>query len=195
VSGNHPTAGYVLIAVATLHQSLLLPPWSDLPNRSFLSDGMPLGISLVSVQLHVGVPSEHNILMHLRSTNWCCSPVDRCSAPCTAHQVTSSLVRETPKPNPKNYGYKFGQEEETYKCRSRLLCQFNLPIRFAPTRVNLFLAAWPVIGIWFTSWASAPWRSTSTASTSTSPSLTHNVIGTWQMLNRANWDGSDARSV
>jgi len=40
--------------------------------------------------------------------------------------VTSSLVRETTETESQNYGYKFGQEEETYN------------------------GAWPVIGIWFT---------------------------------------------
>jgi photosystem II P680 reaction center D1 protein len=44
--------------------------------------------------------------------------------------VTSSLIRETTENESANEGYKFGQEEETYRSCSRLLWSFNLPIRF-----------------------------------------------------------------
>merc|ERR1712196_54343 len=44
--------------------------------------------------------------------------------------VTSSLIRETTENESANYGYKFGQEEETYNiCSSRLLRSSNLSIR------------------------------------------------------------------
>ena len=36
------------------------------------------------------------------------------SVQCTVGLVTSSLIRETTETESQNYGYKFGQEEETY---------------------------------------------------------------------------------
>ncbi|PNT61161.1 hypothetical protein BRADI_5g10967v3 [Brachypodium distachyon] len=57
--------------------------------------------------------------------------------------VTSSLIRETTENESANEGYKFGQEEETYNIVaahvSTTLCS-----------LHFFLAAWPVVGIWFT---------------------------------------------
>ena len=68
--------------------------------------------------------------------------------------VTSSLVRETTETESQNYGYKFGQEEETYNiCAAhgyfgRLIFQYA---SFNNSRsLHFFLAAWPVVGIWFT---------------------------------------------
>ncbi len=53
-----------------------------------------------------------------------------------------------------NYGYKFGQEEETYNIVAahgyfgRLIFQYA---SFNNSRsLHFFLAAWPVVGIWFT---------------------------------------------
>ena len=67
--------------------------------------------------------------------------------------VTSSLVRETTENESQNYGYKFGQEEETYNLVAahgyfgRLIFQFA---SFNNSRsLHFFLAAWPVVGIWF----------------------------------------------
>jgi photosystem II P680 reaction center D1 protein len=69
--------------------------------------------------------------------------------------VTSSLVRETTETESQNYGYKFGQEEETYNIVAahgyfgRLIFQYA---SFNNSRsLHFFLAALPVIGIWFTS--------------------------------------------
>jgi len=69
-------------------------------------------------------------------------------------KVTSSLVRETTETESQNYGYKFGQEEETYNIIAahgyfgRLIFQYA---SFNNSRsLHFFLAAWPVIGIWFT---------------------------------------------
>jgi photosystem II P680 reaction center D1 protein len=69
--------------------------------------------------------------------------------------VTSSLVRETTESESQNYGYKFGQEEETYNIVAahgyfgRLIFQYA---SFNNSRsLHFFLAAWPVVGIWFTS--------------------------------------------
>jgi photosystem II P680 reaction center D1 protein len=68
--------------------------------------------------------------------------------------VTSSLVRETTEKESLNYGYKFGQEEETYNIVAahgyfgRLIFQYA---SFNNSRsLHFFLAAWPVVGIWFT---------------------------------------------
>jgi photosystem II P680 reaction center D1 protein len=54
--------------------------------------------------------------------------------------VTSSLIRETTEEVSQNYGYKFGQEEETY----------NIVAAHNSRSLHFFLAAWPVVGIWFT---------------------------------------------
>lgn len=69
--------------------------------------------------------------------------------------VTSSIIRETTEKESQNYGYKFGQEEETYSISAahgyfgRLFWQFA---SFNNSRsLHFFLAAWPVIGIWFAS--------------------------------------------
>ena len=66
--------------------------------------------------------------------------------------VTSSIVRETTETESQNYGYKFGQEEETYSIIAahgyfgRLIFQYA---SFNNSRsLHFFLAAWPVVGIW-----------------------------------------------
>jgi len=71
--------------------------------------------------------------------------------------VTSSLVRETTGES-QNYGYKFGQEEETYN----IVAATVISVDWLEERIRLFwelmrtvvppllLAAWPVVGIWFT---------------------------------------------
>lgn len=76
---------------------------------------------------------------------------------CATHGslVTSSLVRETTETESQNYGYKFGQEEETYSIVAahaylgRLLWQYA---SFNNSRsLHFVMAALPVIGIWFAS--------------------------------------------
>lgn len=69
--------------------------------------------------------------------------------------VTSSLIRETTEYESQNYGYKFGQEQETYNLVSahgylgRLLWQYA---SFNNSRsLHFVMAAFPVIGIWFAS--------------------------------------------
>ena len=66
--------------------------------------------------------------------------------------VTSSLIRETTEQVSQNYGYKFG-EEETYNIVAahgyfgQLIFQYA---SFNNSRsLHFFLAAWPVVGIWF----------------------------------------------
>jgi photosystem II P680 reaction center D1 protein len=67
--------------------------------------------------------------------------------------VISSLIRETTENESVNYGYKFGQEEETYNivavygyfgCLIFQYASFNNFCAF-----YFFLGMWPVVGIWF----------------------------------------------
>jgi photosystem II P680 reaction center D1 protein len=68
--------------------------------------------------------------------------------------VTSSIIRETNLTESANYGYRFGQEEETYNIVAahgyfgRLIVQYA---SFNNSRsLHFFLGAWPVVGIWLT---------------------------------------------
>ncbi|KAG4914214.1 hypothetical protein JHK87_051886 [Glycine soja] len=95
------------------------------------SDGMPLGISGVAGVFGGSLFSA----MH-------------------GSLVTSSLIRETTENESANEGYRFGQEEETYNIVAahgyfgRLIFQYA---SFNNSRsLHFFLAAWPVVGIWFT---------------------------------------------
>ncbi|TRV32253.1 MAG: photosystem II q(b) protein, partial [Microcystis flos-aquae Mf_QC_C_20070823_S20D] len=99
------------------------------------SDGMPLGISGTFNFMFV-FQAEHNILMHPFHMLGVAG-VFGGSLFSAMHGslVTSSLVRETTEIESQNYGYKFGQEEETY----------NIVAAH-----GYFGRAWPVIGIWFT---------------------------------------------
>jgi photosystem II P680 reaction center D1 protein len=119
------------------------------------SDAMPLGISGTFNYMLV-FQAEHNILMHpfhmLGVAGVFGGSVVLCDARFTL--VTSSLVRETTETESQNYGYKFGQEEETYNIVAahgyfgRLIFQYA---SFNNSRsLHFFLAAWPVVGIWFT---------------------------------------------
>ena len=77
------------------------------------SDGMPLGISGTFNFMFV-FQAEHNILMHpFHMAGVAGMFEDLYSQQCTV-LVTSSLIRETTEQESQNYGYKFGQEEETY---------------------------------------------------------------------------------
>jgi len=73
--------------------------------------------------------------------------------------VTSTLVRETTENESQNYGYRFGQEEETYNIVAahgyfgRLVGRTNeiiLGVNANSRSLHFFMAAWPVVGIWFT---------------------------------------------
>jgi photosystem II P680 reaction center D1 protein len=76
---------------------------------------------------------------------------------CATHGslITSTIVRETTENESQNYGYKFGQEQETYSIigahayLGRLLWQYA---SFNNSRsLHFVMAALPVIGIWFAS--------------------------------------------
>jgi photosystem II P680 reaction center D1 protein len=117
------------------------------------SDAMPLGISGTFNYMLV-FQAEHNILMHPFHMLGVAG-VFGGSLFSAMHGslVTSSLVRETTETESQNYGYKFGQEEETYNIIAahgyfgRLIFQYA---SFNNSRsLHFFLAAWPVVGIWF----------------------------------------------
>jgi len=119
------------------------------------SDGMPLGIS-GTFNFMLVFQAEHNILMHPFHMLGVAGVFGgSLFAAMHGSLVTSSLVRETTEAESQNYGYKFGQEEETYNIVAahgyfgRLIFQYA---SFTNSRsLHFFLAAWPVVGIWFTS--------------------------------------------
>jgi len=119
------------------------------------SDGMPLGISGTFNFMFV-FQAEHNILMHPFHMLGVAGVFGGAFfSAMHGSLVTSSLIRETSENVSQNYGYKFGQEEETYNIVAahgyfgRLIFQYA---SFNNSRsLHFFLAAWPVIAIWFTS--------------------------------------------
>ena len=119
------------------------------------SDGMPLGISGTFNYMLV-FQAEHNILMHPFHMLGVAGVFGGALfSAMHGSLVTSSLIRETTEKVSQNYGYKFGQEEETYNIVAahgyfgRLIFQYA---SFNNSRsLHFFLAAWPVVGIWFTS--------------------------------------------
>ena len=119
------------------------------------SDGMPLGIS-GTFNFMLVFQAEHNILMHPFHMLGVAGVFGGALfSAMHGSLVTSSLIRETSETVSQNYGYKFGQEEETYNIVAahgyfgRLIFQYA---SFNNSRsLHFFLAAFPVIGIWFTS--------------------------------------------
>ena len=118
------------------------------------SDGMPLGISGTFNYMLV-FQAEHNILMHPFHMLGVAGVFGGALfSAMHGSLVTSSLVRETTETESQSKGYKFGQEEETYNIVAahgyfgRLIFQYA---SFNNSRsLHFFLAAWPVVGIWFT---------------------------------------------
>ncbi|MCH9715201.1 MAG: photosystem II q(b) protein [Cyanobacteria bacterium] len=117
------------------------------------SDPMPLGIS-GTFNFMLVLQAEHNVLMHPFHMLGVAG-VFGGSLFSAMHGslVTSSLVRETTEAESHNRGYKFGQAEETYNIVAahgyfgRLIFQYA---SFNNSRsLHFFLAAWPVVGIWF----------------------------------------------
>ncbi len=119
------------------------------------SDGMPLGIS-GTFNFMLVFQAEHNILMHPFHMLGVAG-VFGGSLFSAMHGslVTSSVWFVRPlKLSQQNYGYKFGQEEETYNIVAahgyfgRLIFQYA---SFNNSRsLHFLLGAWPVVGIWFT---------------------------------------------
>ncbi|MBD2663484.1 photosystem II q(b) protein [Richelia sinica] len=117
------------------------------------SDGMMLGISGTFNFMIVFSP-EHNVLMHPFHMLGVAGVFGgSLFAAMHGSLVTSSLVKETSEIESLNAGYKFGQNEETYNIVAahgyfgRLIFQYA---SFNNSRsLHFFLAAWPVVGIWF----------------------------------------------
>ncbi|KAI0492212.1 hypothetical protein KFK09_026481 [Dendrobium nobile] len=129
------------------------------PANSYLSTiGFKAYLELVTWVVSgnlVSVWAEHNILMHLFHMLGVAG-VFGGSLFSAMHGslVTSSLIRETTENESANEGYRFGQEEETYNIVAahgyfgRLIFQYA---SFNNSRsLYFFLAAWPIVGIWFT---------------------------------------------
>ena len=96
------------------------------------SDGMPLGISGTFNFMFV-FQAEHNILMHpFHMAGVAGMFGGSLFSAMHGSLVTSSLIKETTETESQNYGYKFGQEEETYNivACTRLLWSSNLPVCF-----------------------------------------------------------------
>jgi photosystem II P680 reaction center D1 protein len=118
------------------------------------SDGMPLGIS-GTFNFMLVFQAEHNILMHPFHILGVMG-VFGGSLFSAMHGslVTSTLLSESSFNQTLNSGYYFGQEDETYSISAahgyfgRLIFQYA---SFNNSRsLHFFLAAWPVLGIWFT---------------------------------------------
>lgn len=118
------------------------------------SDGMPLGIS-GTFNFMLVFQAEHNILLHPFHMMGVIG-VFGGSLFSAMHGslVTSTLLSETNENESANLGYRFGQETETYSIVAahayfgRLLFQYG---SFNNSRsLHFFLAAFPVICIWFT---------------------------------------------
>ena len=151
VSGNFPIV-WVCVLGSVLHTAapvaaasavFLVYPFG----QGSFSDAMPLGISGTFNYMLV-FQAEHNILMHPFHMLGVAG-VFGGSLFSAMHGslVTSSLVRETTETESQNYGYKFGQEEETYNIVAahgyfgRLIFQYA---SFNNSRsLHFFLAAWP----------------------------------------------------
>ena len=119
------------------------------------SDGMPLGISGTFNFMFV-FQAEHNILMHPFHMLGVAGVFGGALfSAMHGSLVTSSIIKETTEDVSQNYGYKFGQDEETYNIVAahgyfgRLIFQYA---SFNNSRsLHFFLATFPVVGIWLTS--------------------------------------------
>lgn len=117
------------------------------------SDGLMLGVS-GTFNFMIVFQAEHNILMHPFHMLGVAGVLGGALfSAMHGSLVTSSLVRETTENESQNYGYRFGQEEETYNLVAahgyfgRVLFQH---VSFNNSRsLHFFLGAWPVVGIWF----------------------------------------------
>ncbi|CAN6476858.1 unnamed protein product [Victoria cruziana] len=114
----------------------------------------PIGIS-DNFNFMIVFQAEHNILMHpFHMLGVAGVFVGSLFSAMHGSLVTSSLIRETTKNGSANEGYRFGQEEETYNIVAahgyfgQLIFQYT---SFNNSRsLHFFLAAWPVVGMWFT---------------------------------------------
>jgi photosystem II P680 reaction center D1 protein len=118
------------------------------------SDGMPLGIS-GTFNFMLVFQAEHNILMHpFHILGVAAVFGGSLFSAMHGSLVTSSLLAETSGDVSLNSGYRFGQEDETYSISAAHGYFGRLILRYASFNnsrsLHFFLAAAPVIGIWFT---------------------------------------------
>jgi len=157
------------------------------------SDGMPLGISGTFNFMFV-FQAEHNILMHPFHMLGVAGVFGGALfAAMHGSLVTSSLIAETTALDSQNYGYKFGQKEETYNIVAahgyfgRLIFQYA---SFNNSRsLHFFLAVWPVTCIWLTAMGVSTMAFNLNGFNFNQSILAANgsVIPTWaDVLNRAN---------
>ncbi|AFY47004.1 photosystem II DI subunit, Q(B) protein [Nostoc sp. PCC 7524] len=157
------------------------------------SDGMMLGISGTFNFMIVFSP-EHNILMHPFHMIGVAGVFGGALfSAMHGSLVTSTLVKETSEAESANAGYKFGQEEETYNIVAahgyfgRLIFQYA---SFNNSRsLHFFLAAWPVVGIWFAALGISTMSFNLNGFNFNNSILDHQgrTIDTWaDLLNRAN---------
>ena len=127
--------------------------------------------------------SRQNIISScIHSTCWelLVSLVVLCSLLCMALCLASSLIRETTGEVSQNYGYKFGQEEETYNIVAahgyfgRLIFNMHLLTILGRCISSSQLGQSWASGLPLS--ASAPWLSTSMGSTSINPLLKVKVM-------------------
>jgi photosystem II P680 reaction center D1 protein len=157
------------------------------------SDAMPLGISGTFNYMLYFRQSTISLCIHLHMIGVAGVFGGSLFSAMHGSLVTSSLVSETTETESQNYGYKFGQEEETYNiCAAhgyfgRLIFQYA---SFNNSRsLHFFLAAWPVIGIWCASMGIAVSSFNLNGLNFNQSILDHTgrVIPTWaDILNRAN---------
>ena len=156
------------------------------------SDAMPLGIS-GTFNYQIVFQAEHNILMNpLHMLGVAGVFGGALFSAMHGSLVTSSLIRETTENESHNYGYKFGQEEETYNIVAahgyfgRLIFQYA---SFNNSRsLHFLLAAFPVVGIWCASMGIAMSAANLNGLNFNQSILDHQgrVINTWaDILNRA----------
>ncbi|HBE17738.1 MAG TPA: photosystem II q(b) protein [Cyanobacteria bacterium UBA11149] len=117
------------------------------------SDGLMLGVS-GTFNFMIVFQAEHNILMHPFHMLGVMGVFGGALfSAMHGSLVSSSILKETNEDESANYGYKFGQEGETYNIVAahgyfgRLIFQYA---SFNNARsLHFLLAAWPVVGIWF----------------------------------------------
>jgi photosystem II P680 reaction center D1 protein len=156
------------------------------------SDAMPLGISGTFNYMFV-FQAEHNILMHPFHMLGVAG-VFGGSLFSAMHGslVTSSLIRETSEEVSQNYGYKFGQEEETYNIVAahgyfgRLIFSMPLLITVALCTSSWRRGLWSVSGLLLSGVSTMAFNLNGFNFNQSIQSSDGHVINTWaDILNRA----------
>uniref|UniRef100_A0A7N1A4X5 Photosystem II reaction center protein D1 n=1 Tax=Kalanchoe fedtschenkoi TaxID=63787 RepID=A0A7N1A4X5_KALFE len=153
--GNSILSGAIIptLAAIGLH---IYPIWEAASVDEWLYNGGPYELIVLHFLLGVAcyMVAEHNILMHPFHMLGVAG-VFGGSLFSAMHGslVTSSLIRETTENESANEDCEFGQEEETYDIVAAHGYFGQLIFQYASFKnshsLHLFLAAWPVVGIWF----------------------------------------------